>query len=110
MDIIYMKITEVMDRLDELVQDIYKNEVNSYEAFLEIYPYIKAYYEEFIELAPKLNEVGVDIKSERLLQEMRDMAEALEKRDNVLWFDTLNYRVKETLQLYRQIKEIMEEE
>lgn len=105
-----MNIAETMEKTDKLIKEIYKEDINFYEAFLELYPYIKSSYEEFIELLPNLNAIGLDIKLERLVQDMRDISDAIEKRDKVLLFDTLNYRVKETLGWYRQIKDIMEEE
>lgn len=105
-----MNITEAIEKTDTLIKDIYKEDINFYEGFLEVYPCIKSSYEEFIGLLPKLNAIGIDIKQDRVLQDMRDLSEAIEKQDKVFLFDTLNYRVKETLGWYRQIKEIMEEE
>lgn len=105
-----MNVTEVMEKIDILTKEIYMKNINAYERFLELYPYIKLYYEEFLRLIPELNRIGLEIESERLVQDMRDISEAIEKKDKVLFFDTLTYRVSETLGWYRQIKEIMEEE
>lgn len=105
-----MNVAEVMEKIDILTKEIYKKNINSYERFLELYPYIKVCYEEFLRLIPELNGIGLEIQQERLVQDMRDISEAIEKKDKVLFFDTLTYRVNETLGWYRQIKEIMEEE
>lgn len=105
-----MNITEVIEQIEKLTKNIFNEKINSYECFFKLYLYIKEYYDEFIKLLPDLNAIGVDIEMERLLQDMREMAEAIEKKDKVLLFDTLKYRVTETLGWYKQIKEIMEEE
>lgn len=105
-----MNIAEAIEKTDILTKDIYNKDINFYEAFLGLYPYIKSSYEEFISLLPDLNAIGINIKLERLVQDMRDISDAIEKKDKVLLFDTLNYRVKETLGWYMQIKNIMEEE
>ena len=105
-----MDINEIMESIDRLTGELYKENSNLYEKFLKLYPIIKNSYEEFIALLPRLNEIGIDIKSERLLQDMRDISDAIENKDKVLFFDTLKFRVRETLGWYKQIIEIMEEE
>lgn len=78
--------------------------------FNDIFPYIRQYYQEFIVLIPDLNRIGMEIDANKMLEQLRGLSNAIERKDRVMLFDTLYYEITDTMSLYNQIKEIMEQE
>lgn len=98
-----------MGQIDYMTGNIYNGCFNIYSELEKIIPYIEKYYREFIELIPQLNDIGMEIDMKTLVNQIKTLSTALEKRDSVIIFDTLRYEVKDILRLYGEIKEIMEQ-
>ena len=105
-----MTVREVIEKIDYMTYNMFREDFNIYNELKEILKYIQKYYEEFIELIPRLNKIGMSIDMMSVVGQIKTLSDALEKRDGVIAFDTLKYEVKDTLGLYGEIKEIMEQE
>lgn len=105
-----MTVQEVIEKIDYMTYNMFREDFNIYNELKEILKYIQKYYEEFIELIPHLNKIGMSIDMMSVVGQIKTLSDALEKRDGVIVFDTLKYEVKDTLGLYGEIKEIMEQE
>lgn len=51
-----------------------------------------------------------EVTEEYIMQQLRNMVSGLEKRDDVLLGDTLNYGIYNILSIYLQLLEILEED
>lgn len=98
-----------MGQINYMTGNIYNGDFNIYSDLEKILPHIEKYYREFIELIPQLNNIGMEIDMKTLVNQIKTLSAALEKRDSIIIFDTLRYEVKDTLRLYDEIKEIMEQ-
>ncbi|MBQ3544342.1 MAG: hypothetical protein IJA34_05065 [Lachnospiraceae bacterium] len=67
-------------------------------------------FTEFIEMIPKLQQLGVDIPIEVILQQLKNLVDAYEYRDSMLLADTLRYEINDSLQVYLEILEQLEKE
>lgn len=52
----------------------------------------------------------MEIDANKMLEQLRGLSNAIERKDRVMLFDTLYYEITDTMSLYNQIKEIMEQE
>lgn len=105
-----MTVHELILAIKNLADNMFQDTYNVYMKFNEIFPYIRQYYQEFIELIPDLNRIGMEIDANKLLEQLRGLSDAIEKKDKVLLFDTLYYEIKDAMSLFGEIKEIMEQE
>lgn len=103
-----MSIPELIIQIKDIIQNLFKRDKNIYESFKQILPYIQKEYQEFIKIIPQLNEIGMEINIQDELQQLRSLSEAIENKDKILFYDTLNFEVIDTLLLYSEIKRIME--
>lgn len=63
------------------------------------------------ELITKVKQYGItEIKIDDLVQQLRDLKQGMESEDTVLLADTFNYRIYRTVELYKQIIDIEEDE
>ena len=63
------------------------------------------------ELITKVKQYGItEIKIDDLVQQLRDLKQGMESQDTVLLADTFNYRIYRTVELYKQIIDIEEDE
>ncbi len=63
------------------------------------------------ELINKVKQYGItEIKIDDLVQQLRDLKQGMENEDTVLLADTFNYKIYRTVELYKQIIDIEEEE
>ena len=63
------------------------------------------------ELINKVKQYGItEIKIDDLVQLLRDLKQGMENEDTVLLADTFNYKIYRTVELYKQIIDIEEEE
>ena len=63
------------------------------------------------ELINKVKQYGItEIKIDDLVQQLRDLKHGMENEDTVLVADTLNYKIYRTVELYKQIIDIEEDE
>lgn len=67
-------------------------------------------FTEFIKMIPKLQQLGVDIPMDVILQQLKNLVEAFEYRDSMLLDDTLRYEINDSLQVYLEILEQLEKE
>lgn len=105
-----MKIIELIENVDDIIKEMFNKNCNVYIKMKDILVTITETYNEFIKIVPDLNNIGMEIDMEIILGQLRNMSEAIEKRDKVQLFDTLKYEVWSTLDLYREIRTIMEQE
>ena len=105
-----MTIQELIIEIKNLTENMFQNTYNVYMKFHDIFPYIRQYYQEFIVLIPDLNRIGMEIDANKMLEQLRGLSNAIERKDRVMLFDTLYYEITDTMSLYNQIKEIMEQE
>ncbi|MCI8717775.1 MAG: hypothetical protein K1W19_14830 [Lachnospiraceae bacterium] len=105
-----MTIQELIIEIKNLTENMFQNTYNVYMKFNDIFPYIRQYYQEFIVLIPDLNRIGMEIDANKMLEQLRGLSNAIERKDRVMLFDTLYYEITDTMSLYNQIKEIMEQE
>ena len=103
-----MNIRELLNKISDITSNIFKQEYNIYDEVKNIIPDMQRIYKEFIELIPALNNIGMEIDINVPIMQLKNLLEALESKDKVMMFDTLNYEIKDTLSLYDEIKEIME--
>lgn len=104
-----MAVKEIINCIDEIINNLYNYNINIYEKLSGIIPDINKLYQDFINIIPKLNEIGFDISMEGIISQIKELSDAIENRDKVLMFDTLNYEVKDTLEFYDEILRIMNE-
>lgn len=63
------------------------------------------------ELINKVKQYGItEIKIDDLVQQLRDLKQGMENEDTVLLADTFNYKIYRTVELYKQIIDIEEDE
>lgn len=63
------------------------------------------------ELINKVKQYGItEIKIDDLVQQLRNLKQGMENEDTVLLADTFNYKIYRTVELYKQIIDIEEEE
>lgn len=105
-----MTIQELIIEIKNLTENMFQNTYNVYMKFNDIFPYIRQYYQEFIVLIPDLNRIEMEIDANKMLEQLRGLSNAIERKDRVMLFDTLYYEITDTMSLYNQIKEIMEQE
>lgn len=105
-----MTIQELIIEIRNLAENMFQTTYNVYMKFNEIFPYIRQYYQEFIVLIPDLNRIGMEIDASKVLDQLRRLSTAIERKDKVMLFDTLYYEITDTMNLYGEIKKIMEQE
>lgn len=103
-----MKVNEVIEKINEMLEKMYDANYNVYVGLTQVLPFIDIIYQTFLKMVPQLNEIGMELDAEGILQQLRDVISAIEKKDKVLLFDCLYYEIKETLLLYQEIESIME--
>ena len=105
------KVIKLMEDNISICKSIYNGEDN--KAFSENKETINKnniVFTKFIEMTPKLQQLGVDIPMDVILQQLRNLVDAFEYRDSMLLVDTLKYEINDSLQLYLEILEQLEKE
>lgn len=57
----------------------------------------------FINMIPTLNKMGLDISTEIITRQLKNVSDGCEFRDNILLADSLEYEIMESLQIYLEI-------
>lgn len=100
--------------IGELIAIIEEEEYLSEEqAFSRLESYLKtiiAVYMQLINELPNLKAQGIVLPEEIILQQVRNLNEAIEYKDLILLRDTMKYEVINVLQVYREIRMGMVEE
>ena len=104
-----MKTKDIIDKIDKIIDELFLEENRSFVLFNEISGDIRKIYEEFIDLIPSLNSIGMDFDIKSVMDEIVDVNDAIEHKDKVKLFDVLKYRVGKTISIYGEIKAIMEQ-
>ena len=104
-----MEIKEITDKINNIIDELFVKESQSFLLFNEISGDIRKIYEEFIDLIPRLNSIGMDFNIKSVMEEIVDVNDAIENEDKVKLFDVLKYRIVKTISIYGEIKEIMEQ-
>ena len=66
-------------------------------------------YTSLIEELPKFKAAGIEIDEEIILQHVKNLNDAIQHKDMIELYDTLNYEVADTFRIYREIKMEMEQ-
>ena len=104
-----MKTKDIIDKIDNIIDELFLEENRSFVLFNEIAGDIRKIYEEFIDLIPSLNSIGMDFDIKSVMDEIVDVNDAIEHEDKVKLFDVLKYRIVRTISIYGEIKAIMEQ-
>lgn len=67
-------------------------------------------YTSFIGQLPALKGAGLDIDEEIILQQVKNLNDAIQHKDLIELYDTLKYEVENTFEIYKEIKIEMEQE
>lgn len=88
----------------------YGNRKEGFDTLTKLMPRLSLKLGEFLDSAEKFKNMGVDIPEDVIIQQIHNLAEALESRDSILLTDTLNYEIKNTLLFYIDIIRELEKE
>jgi hypothetical protein len=102
-----MDIEALLNSIEQFTDSMFEEEYKRYEKFQKLLPGIQRYITELIQLMAGLGAEGRN-NIEKLMQQMRNLSEAIEKKDTVLLFDTVYYEIKDSLYLYQEILKDME--
>lgn len=58
---------------------------------------------------PELKSAGIEIDEEIILQQVKNLNDAIQHKDMIELYDTLKYEVADTFHIYREIKMEMEQ-
>lgn len=105
-----MQIKVLVEKIDEIINKMFSEDYNIYVKIKECLGAVNEVYKELIVMAPELNRIGLNIDVNIVLQQLTNVSEAIESRDKVQLFDALKFEILPTLNLYREIREIMEQE
>lgn len=61
-------------------------------------------YADFIGQLPELKDAGLDIEDELVLQQVKNLNDAIQHKDLIELYDTLKYEVSDTFYIYKEIK------
>lgn len=61
-------------------------------------------YTSLITQAPELKNAGIEIDEEIILQQVKNLNDAIEHKDMIELYDTMKYEVADTFRIYREIK------
>ena len=101
----------LIEKIDDCYNDFTRCDIKKgYEKLKDYISDINKIFMEFIAIIPKLKELGVDIPSDVLIQQLKNLLEAYEYRDSMLLADTLRYEIIDTLSLYVEIMEELDKE
>lgn len=103
------EINNLIEKLNFIIENLYNNELNIYKEIQEIIAPINDIYVEFVSIIPKLNNIGVNIDSNGVINQLKKMMDGIEKKDKVILFDSLNYEIKDTIEYYDEILKITNE-
>lgn len=67
-------------------------------------------YTNFIKELPEFKTVGIEIDEDIILQQVKNLNDAIQHKDLIELYDTLKYEVADTFHIYREIKMEKEQE
>lgn len=67
-------------------------------------------YTNFIKELPEFKTAGIEIDEDIILQQVKNLNDAIQNRDLIELYDTLKYEVADTFRIYREIKMEKEQE
>lgn len=65
-------------------------------------------YTDFIKKLPELKNIGINIEEEIILQQVKNLNDAIQYQDMIELYDTLKYEVVATFDIYKEIRTEME--
>lgn len=99
-------------KIEEVIEKITQEAcLSEEEAFPSLEGYIQdivAIYMSLIEALPAYKEQGIDLPEEVILQQVKNLEEAIQHKDMIKLYDTLKFEVLDTFNLYREIQVGME--
>lgn len=104
-------IKKLINKIDNIYVNISKCDINTaYTMLNEIMPDINKCLMEFVSKIPELNKLGVDIPTDVIVQQLKNLLEAYKYKDSMLLADTLHYEINDTLTVYLEIIQELEKE
>lgn len=61
-------------------------------------------YRDFIRRLPELKNAGLNIEEEIILQQIKNLNDAIQHKDMIELYDTLKYEVADAFDIYREIQ------
>lgn len=98
-----MDTENLLKKIDSMIQKIYQSENEIYKDLDESMPSVQQHYIKFLEMIPELQKEGIEIDSNIILQQLKNLSAAIENKDTVLLYDTLQFEVKPLLEVYQEV-------
>lgn len=105
-----MDISELVNGIKKTAGQMIAGDVGFAKSFQKLIPHLTVIYEAYIELIPALNEIGMDIDSQKVIGQIREVTDNISDMDKIRMFDLLYYEIPDTLLVYDEIRSIMNEE
>ena len=101
------EIDQTLMQIEKLATKLWQQK-DIYDEIPKMNDILGEIYKELINKV-KQNDI-TEIKIEDLVQQLRNLKKGMENEDTVLLADTLNYKIYRTVELYKQIIDIEEDE
>lgn len=99
----HMKHMEVLTVLPEIISLLRKNDVQGYNLLNKNMERLNNVIMEFIDRIPEFKKMDIDVPEDVLLNQINNLVEGYENKDNALLADTLEYEITEALLMYQEI-------
>lgn len=96
-------ILEAIMTIDDYSKLLYTNFNNGMSRINDIVNIIQIYIEAFLNKIDKYNSLGENISTDVIINQLNNLMNAIEYKDQVLLIDTLRYEIEDTLNLYRKL-------
>ena len=97
------EILEAIMTIDDYSKRLYTNFNNGMSRINDIVNIIQIYIEAFLNKIDKYNSLGENISTDVIINQLNNLMNAIEYKDQVLLIDTLRYEIEDTLNLYRKL-------
>lgn len=99
-----MEIHKVKEVIEKIQSEACVSEEETFRALEGYLPDIIAVYMALIEELPVYKQQGVELPEDVILQQVRNLEEAVQHKDMIKLYDTLKYEVLNTFEIYHELK------
>ena len=99
-----MSIEEIANVLEKIEREDCLNEEETFASLEGYLQEIISVYMALIGDLPEYKKMGIDLPEEVILQQVKNLDEAVQYHDLIKLYDTLKYEVQDTFNLYKEIK------
>lgn len=99
-----MSIEEIAKVLEKIEREDCLNEEETFASLEGYLQEIISVYMALIGDLPEYKKMGIDLPEEVILQQVKNLDEAVQYHDLIKLYDTLKYEVQDTFNLYKEIK------